>query len=253
MIDFTREAQLEFDQYMARIGRALRGRRDRTELEQNVREHVEAALAGASAPIGTGDLTAVLANLGPPEMWIPEDERPIWKRMAGRIVHGPDDWRLAYVSFALTALMFLLLPAGGILLIVPAFIVSRAFIELMAERGEALGARRWLVLPPIFFVTLFLAGTAFIAPVVGIGAWGLEGHGFAMIWGERHLSNLTIAGSIAIGAGIWWILLAGLIVLLLQPIRTLLRPLADGLRRSHMIWLALLGVVALAAGGFLVY
>ena len=119
---------------------AARAAVEAAEVEQNVLEHVELALARRRCPSGTDSLAAVLEQLGPPERWLPDEERPAWRRTMDRLMTGPEDWRLAYLSFGLTTLMIVTLPIGGILLLLPAFLLSRAWVALIEERGETLGA-----------------------------------------------------------------------------------------------------------------
>lgn len=159
MIELTADAKLRFEQYLQRMRESLRGRPaiETAEVEQNVREHVEVALAAAPLPVGTDGLAAVLEQLGPPEQWLPDEERPAWRRTMDRLMSGPEDWRLPYLSLGLLVLMVFTLPIGGVLLLLPAFLLSRAWVALIEERGQTLDARRWLVLPPIViaFVSLF--------------------------------------------------------------------------------------------------
>ncbi|HEY5610265.1 MAG TPA: hypothetical protein VIL97_03590, partial [Thermoanaerobaculia bacterium] len=153
MIEMTPEAQTRFEHYLERMRSALRGSRavEATEVEQNVREHVELALSETTVPVGTERLDEVLAQLGPPDRWLPGDEQPWWRRMAQRVSSGPEDWRLAYYALGTFALGLFLLPFGfGLVFIICAFLLGRAECELLASRGESLGARRWLVLPAIW-------------------------------------------------------------------------------------------------------
>lgn len=258
MIDLTREAQIKFDEYMGRTRRALRGRRERTDVEQSVREHIETALSGASAPVGTSELSAVLAQLGPPEQWIAPEDQPAWKRVVTRLLVGPEDWRLAYLSFAFTLLTFFLLPAGGIFFLIPAYLLSRAHVELVAERGESLGARRWLVLPPIVVIAAILTVAALVAPIAGFGAWLIDQHGLAALWpGHSFTSQFeytrVVAGTVAIGAGVWWIVLAGIVAIVLQPFRALVAPVANGLTRKHTLVLVIAGLIAIGAGALALF
>ena len=80
MIELTDTARERFDSYLMRLRSALRGARsvEPDDVEQSVREHIEFALAGTPAPVGAEHLGVVLDRLGPPERWIPEEERPIW-------------------------------------------------------------------------------------------------------------------------------------------------------------------------------
>ena len=95
MIDLTPEANSRFEQYLERMRNALRGSRsvEPAEIEQNVREHVEIALGGASAPVGADRLGQVLEQLGPPERWLTDDDRPLWRRVLHRFTAGPEEWR----------------------------------------------------------------------------------------------------------------------------------------------------------------
>lgn len=246
MIELTAEAKNRLDEYLQRMRSALRGSRaiEPEEVEQNVREHVDIALAAVPAPVGAEHLARVLEQLGAPERWLPDDDRPVWRRVASRLVSGPEDWRLAYLSFAVTFLMVLFFPVGGVLLLLPAYLLSRASVEVVAERGEPLGARRWLVLPPIFLVAAFLFGIALFVPIAGLSAFVLN---------ERpYLEHEWVFGAyIAAVAGAWWIALSGLFALLLAQIQTLIKPFGATWKRRHALVLTAAGVVLLAAGGAL--
>ena len=259
MIDLTPDAKRSFDEYLQRMRATLRGTRavEAEEVEQNVVEHVELALAGSPAPIGRDRLGTVLEQLGPPERWLPEDERPWWRKVMNRVVVGPEDWRLAYASFALTMLMVLFLPAGGILLVIPAFLLSRAYVELIADRGETLGARKWLVLPPIVIVMVVVCAVALIgaaAPVAAIGlgdGGGLRGAGFEAH--SRYERMRIEMGFVALVTGSWWIVLSGIFAMLMRPFRALFQPLTAGLRRGHALALTLAGAIIGGLGAFLLF
>lgn len=258
MIDFTPDAKRKFDEYLQRMRVSLRGTRsvEPDEVEQNVVEHVELALAGAPVPVGAERLSAVLEQLGPPERWLPEEERPWWRRVMDRVKTGPDDWRLAYASFALTMLTVLLLPVGvGFLLLVPAFLLSRAYVELMSERGETLGARRWLVLPPIAMVMVLVCALALLGPVGMMGAvieeLDLSELGFQFSTRAEH--HWVFLGCLTVAAGAWWIVLAGIWALLMRPFRAAFAPLTSRLRRAHVFVLAVAGLVLEAIGSALLW
>jgi len=258
MIDLTPDARRSFDEYLQRMRATLRGTRAvaAEEVEQDVVEHVELALAGSPAPIDRERLRTVLEQLGPPERWLPEEERTWWRKVMDRVMTGPDDWRLAYASFALTLLMMLFLPVGGILLVVPAFLLSRAYVELMKERGETLGARKWLVLPPIVIVMVLVSVAALIgaaAPVVAIALEndGLRAAGFRP--DSRYERMLMDAGFIAMVTGAWWIVLSGIFAMLMRPFRALFQPVTAGLRRGHALVLTIAGAIIGGLGAFLLF
>lgn len=261
MIELSESARQRFEDYLRRLRVTLRGSRSvqADDVEQSVREHVEVALTGIPAPVGAEFLAPVLERLGPPERWLPEEERPAWRRMMERIAKGPDDWRLAYLSFSLLLLMLLLLPIGGILLLFPAYLVSRAYIEFIAGRGEEIGARRWLVYPAIVLVLVFAIGLFLVGPVAPLLAWGIGDHGFHRVWNLRFdnqpiVERLRVEGGFAaIAFGSWWIVASGIIAIVLRPIRFVFKPLLDRLRRVHLLFLTLAGAIAIAAGAALLY
>lgn len=257
MIDFTPEAKRKFDEYLLRMRFSMQGRRsvETTEVEQNVVEHVQAALAGVPSPVGQERLSEVLTQLGPPERWLPEDERPAWRRLTDRFMTGPEDWRLAYISLAITFLMIVFLPVGGILLIVPGYLVSRAYVELLADRGEPLGARKWLVLPPILLLMVGIAGAALFAPAGAMGAilseMGVRELGWE--WDSRADRMRIFSGVLSIAVGAYWIVLSGIFAMLVRPFRAMFQPLTANLRRGHALALTIAGAIVAGLGAVLLY
>src|ERR1051325_2727641 len=242
MSGLTPEARLRLERYLARMRSALRGSRagETTELEQNVREHVEVAFADAAGPGDADRLDTVLAQLGPPDQWLSEDEQPWWRRIAARVAHGPEDWRLAYLTVGGFAVGLLLLPLGrGLVFLLPAFLLARAAGELIESRGEALGARRWLVLPPIWLVVLPVAGLLLIAPVGALASLGISDGSIHLVRGIPHTQPQTIervrieTGYIAACAGAWWLLLSAILPLILRPLRAVFLPVTQNLGRSE--------------------
>ena len=257
MIDLTPEAKRRFDEYLQRMRASLRGTRsiEADEVEQNVIEHVDVALAGAPSPVGPERLGTVLEQLGPPERWLPDDERPFWRKIMDRVMTGSEDWRLAYASLGLMLLMVITLPIGGVVLLLPAFLLSRAYVALMEQRGEPLGARKWLVLPPIALLLLILCGFALIAPAGAFGAIlseiGLRDLGFD--YQTRYERGRLFLGALSIATGAWWIVLSGVFAMLMRPFRVLFLPLTSGLKRGHALVLTVAGVVLAGIGALLLF
>jgi len=256
MIEFTEEAKRRLDLYLARMRSLLRGSRavEASEVEQNVREHVAFALASAEAPVGADRLAGVLEQLGPPERWLPEDDRAWWLKAWDGLIKGPEDWRLAYVSFGLTTLMVVFFPIGGILLLLPAFIASRAWVSHMTERNEPLDARRWFVLPPIVLMfLLFVGGTmGSVIGMAGVLASETDLRRYGLPYpGHRPEHLVAFAGYLALVAGGWWIVLSGIFAFLFEPIRTLFAPLLVRMKRRHLLMLTALGALALGIGAWL--
>lgn len=257
MIDLTPEARKRFEDYLQRTRNALRGTRavEAAEVELNVIEHVELALAGVPGPVGPEPLQTVLEQLGPPERWLPDEETPLWRRILGRLSVGPEDWRLTYLAFGVTVLMILTFPVGGVILLPVAFFLSRATVELIESRGEDLGARRWLVLPPIWMVLLILTGALLMvgvaAPMVFASEQGVRELGFEP---QDRLERLRIsAGFVALVAGAWYVVLSGLLAWLLPAIRTFFAPVVNRVRRDHLLVLTAIGAVAMATGAALIW
>jgi hypothetical protein len=201
MIRLTAEAQAYLDEYLDDVRSAVTGHASISpeDIEQDVRDHVYAALEGAGQPVGAPQVAAVLDRLGPPGQWVGEERRSVWKYLADKLkpvghkaveqikalpgeayqagrglaarVRGmPRDWRLAYIAFGLFALGMIAFPLFPAFLLASYF-AARADLSLARERGEALGARRWLVYPPLIIVStvLFLALAAWpIGPAVGL-------------------------------------------------------------------------------------
>jgi hypothetical protein len=201
MIRLTPEAQVYLDDYLDDVRSAVAGHPgiSPSEIKEDVREHVFAALEKAEMPVSAAQLAAVLDRLGPPSMWVSEEPRSIWKYLtdklkpvghravegikalpgeayqagrglAARVRGMSHDWRLAYVAFGLFALGLIAFPLFPAFLIASYF-AARADVALARERGETLGARRWLVYPPLLIVSvvLFLTLAAWpIAPAVGL-------------------------------------------------------------------------------------
>lgn len=170
---FTAEATARLDDYLRQVRAALDGLPDVSadEVEADIRDHVAAEVRGDGRTVTLVRLEAVLAALGPPAVWRPDAPAagPTFssKRwlvgVAGTLLRGPEDWRLAYLCFICFVLV---VPTGGILLI-PAYLLGRAAVELARDMGQPLGARRWLVYPGILAVSVpLLLGLAFAPPVV---------------------------------------------------------------------------------------
>jgi hypothetical protein len=54
--------------------------------------------------------------------------------------------------------------------------------------------------------------------------------------------------SSAVVAGIWWIVLSGLMAVAIRPLRWVLVPFANHLRRVHALWLTALGLIVAGSG-----
>ena len=128
-----------------------------------------ATIAHVNRPVTLEELEAVLARLGPPNQWAnvgvnsqafangvaPFDGKEFLRELRRKsrgvlatLWRGPEDWRLPYLTFGLTLLAPVTL--GFTLLL--AYLLGRATVDLAHEKGQPLGARRWLVYPAILMV-----------------------------------------------------------------------------------------------------
>lgn len=187
-------AEARFDDYLDQMRRALAGVPDvsAVEIEADIREHVENELRGAARPVEAFVLEAVLRRLGPPTQWLPPGRPPVtalvaagfstlgqyvkarWRGAKDALYRGPEDWRLAYLSFGTFAVGILSMPFFPLFLLISYFL-SRAGIAAAASKGVALdGGRKWLLYPPVVIVSLVVV-LVVIGKPLGITAVVVEG------------------------------------------------------------------------------
>ncbi len=253
MTTFTVEAQQLFDRYLQTVRWSVRGVADADEIERDVREHVSSALETHEEPVSSETLREVLSRLGDPWQWVAPEDLPFWRRLVMRFSLGPEDWRLAYACFGLTVLGMLLMPVGiGMVFIIAAYLLGRATYAIVSDRDGSLGARRWLVYPPLVFFAICFAGAFLMGPIAPLAAWGIGEHGFDMITGFPHGNkDAFYAGIVLLIGGTWWIVLSGLMAAFIGATRAILVPIGNGLRRVHALWLTGLGAVMIAVGSSL--
>lgn len=209
MTEFTPTAEARLHDYLAQVRQALYAHPDVSpdEVEADVREHIATEFARLTRPVALSELEAVLTRLGPPTQWAaagassqapPRIEPFDWTDFVVRIRRrvlgvfatlwkGPEDWRLAYLTFALT----LLAPFTLGLSLVVAWFFGRAAVELAKEKGEPLGARRWLTYPAILAVCLPLfLGLMFGPPVAAVKLTD-EAVSVARVWEDRGWQATT--------------------------------------------------------------
>ena len=258
MTSLTEDARGDLEYYMRQVRTALRGHRsiDPVEVERDVREHVDAELSSLPEPIDARSLRFVLERLGPPDTWLPAEDLPAWRRVLEGLRSGPEDWRLAYLSFGLSVLGPVLFLVGPVLwplplvLIVAGVLTARASLALLAAHNEAVGARRWLLHPPLVLGYLGLG--------IGLLAWPLPLVGGALTDDPAARARLAAAAAnvpgmaMAAAAGAFgvWLLALGLALRRFgKAVRTVFWPFADGFDCRHATRLALTGLFILAVSG----
>ncbi|HEX9986194.1 MAG TPA: hypothetical protein VGF69_23240 [Thermoanaerobaculia bacterium] len=260
MIDYTPSAQQRLDDYFGRLRRSLRraSPSEADDVEQSVREHIEVALAGAPAPVGGEQLAEVLDRLGAPDGWVPADDRSLVQRalrqVKDRLRFGPEEWRLAYVTFGLFLLALILMPVGiGFFLMIASFVASRAYVDFMEAKQEAAGARRWLVYPPIGFFLAAATALFVVGPAGPALAWGIGDEGFLRLLEQSQIrapyqEAQFVAGAAVTVLGAWWVLASLAGMAFLPVIRFIFKPLLARVRRTHFLGLTIVGVLALVLG-----
>lgn len=260
MIDLTPSARQRLDDYFRGLRHSLRraSPAEADDVEQSVREHIEIALAGVPSPVGGEQLAEVLDRLGAPDGWVPADERTLAERtvqqVRERLRSGPDEWRLAYLTFGLFLAALLLMPIGvGFFLMIASFLASRAYAELMESKQEPAGARRWLVYPAIGLFLAIATAIFVVGPAGPVLAWGIEEEGFLRLLEQSGLrapyhEAQFVAGSAAAAFGTWWVLASVLGMVFLPVIRFIFKPLLNRMRRTHFLGLTIIGVLALVLG-----
>lgn len=253
----TLEAQHRLDRYLQEVRLLLSGATDvdANEVESDIREHIETELGDREEAITAEELGRVLRRLGSPGQWLGEDEIPAWRRALTRLYLG-EDWRLAYLCLGISVVGAALLFAGSpisLLLFAAGFLLARAAVSLAEERGEELGPRRWLVLVPIAIVVVPILLVILTGPFIPLGEVGYQegwfasfGLGPAAADGPGREAVISIALA-SFGAGLWWVILAGLWGTVRRLLTPLTRPLVT-FRTGQRRWLGLTGLALAVIG-----
>jgi hypothetical protein len=180
VMELTEAAKQCLDDYLASVRSSLRycPSVDVADVERDVMEHIQHALAGTALAVDEPELRQVLRRLGSPSQWVPREEssdRSSWLRRAVMTLRsGPEDMRLAYMAFGLLVQTFFLaaflnlwMKFGAILpffllWIGVSFVVARASLSLV---GEFRGPERWLIYPSLLVVYLPVLAAIFLIPV----------------------------------------------------------------------------------------
>lgn len=196
-IGLSPDAAARLDEYLGQVRAALAGAADVNpdEIEADIREHVENELHAVPRPVPLAALEAVLTKLGPPAQWGAGTDPTAFararhllregllsakaaaleraKRVRFALWNGPEDWRLAYLSFGVFALGVLTMVVFPLALVV-SYVLSRAGLAVAREKGIELGAgRKWLLYPPVAIVSLSLL-FAVVAWPIGFGGMTAE-------------------------------------------------------------------------------
>lgn len=245
LLDLTQDAHGELDRYLHRVKAVLQAHPsvDADEVERDIRGHIEAELAGAPAPVTEIRLRAVLDRLGSPSQWIPADELPIWRKALVRLQSGPEDWRLTYATFALFVAGLLTGGSTGGVLFLVSILLSRATLELLEEEGEPVGARRWLLYPPLLVIYLGMLMAILLGPPAVLATAGDPTvRAEAIAWFPEPFSA-SLPLLVGVVAGVWWVLLGLALARWHRTVHATFRPFAGWFERRHGMRLVCVGVV----------
>lgn len=196
-LELSAPAAARLEEYLVQVRAALSGAADVSpdDIEADIRDHVGSELSAAPRPVALAALEAVLAKLGPPSQWGAAPDPTAFRRVGhllrahlrdaraaaaqgakrvGRTLwSGPEDWRLAYLSFGVFAVGLVTMVAFPFALLV-SYVLSRAGLAHARERGIELGGgRKWLLYPPVVLVSAALLVVAVAWPI-GLGAATFE-------------------------------------------------------------------------------
>ena len=258
VIELSEKARKSLSEYLDQVKRSLKGVKniDADEIVQNVNEHIENELGDTTELVSSEKLGAVLEKLGSPLQWVPEEEISWWRKFILRIYSGPEDWRLAYISFGLLLIAFLfhysLSFSEFVILVTASFIVSRAALAAANDRDELQG-QKWLIYPSLiagYIAILSLILTWPLIPIFNLFVPRYIALLEATYSGmeEKDFVEVTsfIVGSILSAAciGIIWIGY-GLILLSKKhqiQIRTIFKPFANQFNRKWSLVIIFLGI-----------
>ena len=246
MINLSDSAKKCLDKYLQQVRNHLRGCKkvDADEVERNVIEHIESEFEAATAAVSFEELDTVLQRLGSPRQWIPEEEIPWWRKTILRLRTGPEDWRLAYISFGLLIAGFIILPSF-IVLLPASFIVARAVLSETADSSE-LKAQKWLIYPSLIIVYSFVLSCLLAWPplVLPVAAYEWEHNvrsSYPQFADDLHYWIMATSFIIA-GLGLWWIILGGMLLKWRRFLPMLFKPFAGWFSRKWALIVLLIGL-----------
>lgn len=260
MINFNDDAKKQMDKYLREVRTCLRDclSVDADEVEQNIVEHIENEFQGETEPVSYNQLDSVLKKLGSPLQWVPEEEITWWKKIVLRLRTGPEDWRLAYISFGLLIMAFLIARSSFIIFVLTSFIISRAVISTVDHINQ-LKAQRWLIYPSLFIVYIFAAFWLLLWPTFALAGIAdelehLDSEKFPWNTGNEMSYWLIAIVLIAAGTALWWLVLAFVHKKKPKILQVVFRPFANYIKPSWtncFLGISLLLLVLCSAVGIL--
>lgn len=247
MNNLTDNAKRHLDNYLQQVRTCLKDcpAVDADEVEQNIKEHIESELQSSTKPVSFDTLDDILKRLGSPRQWLPEEEIAWWRKIILRLRTGPEDWRLAYISFGLLILGFVILPSF-IVLLPASFIVARAVLSETADSSE-LKAQKWLIYPSLVVAYLFIAFWLLIWPVFPLFALAedlehLDADVFPWNTGGETAYWALAFVAIAAATCLWWLILSLILKAGPHLLRAIFKPFAQNITPKLANWV--MGITA---------
>jgi hypothetical protein len=175
-----------------------------------------------------------------------------------RLRSAPEHWRLGYLALALFLAAPALFIAGPVLwpveplMLVASILVARAALARLAEYDEPVGARRWLLYPPLVAAYLALAVVlllwpALFAVVAANDVPAVRDFLSRILTGSSSAARLGAAAVL----GLWWLLLGLGLVARTATVRLTFYPFCEGFGRRHAIGVATAGFLVTGVSGIL--
>jgi hypothetical protein len=147
---------------------------------------------------------------------------------------------------------------AGVVLILAGFLASRAALSDAGDPKE-LKAQKWLLYPSLLIVYVSVL-LALLTWPVGLLFSLAEGYEHTFMESSSRLNNETdywvMAVSVTLaGLGLWWNVLAAVVLKPRRLFRVLFMPFADAFKPKWALWLLLIGLVlmVLSAGTGIIY
>jgi hypothetical protein len=249
MVELTDAARRCLDEYLAEVRASLRHcpSVDVADIERDVVEHIEHALAGRLPEVGAPELRDVLGRLGSPSQWVPQEDLNRVQRALLALRSGPEDLRLGYIAFALfggtllaAACLNLVLGPGGTLPflslgLIASFLFARASLSVAPDTSRA---ERWLIYPSLLITYVPLTALMAIWPLAVAVLMELVltdpgGSRKILAWTRSSPTGTVTAFTLVTLGSLWWALLCFVAWRWPEVVRDSFAPFTDGFRRRR--------------------
>jgi hypothetical protein len=242
MINLSGEARSHLDKYLRKMRNYLKdcSSVDAGEVEQNIRDHIENEVQSIGETVSFEELDAVLKKLGSPEKWVPEEDFSWWRKIVLRLRSGPEDWRLAYISFGLLVLGLLIGHNAFVIFVPASFVISRCVLSVGGDH-KVLKSQKWLIYPSLIVVYLFVIFCLLAWPIPLLFELAKECEDLKIDMFPWNTTDETVYWSIGIiliaaVTCLWWLILALIYNKIAHIFQVLFRPFAEKIKRRLINW-----------------